>query len=259
LRRSASRTSGPRGLESREEHLRRRRRRAALVEGVFSRPPPRKSASTAVVSLSGLVSKAEVDSIVKRLEKAERINAKLEMKEKEDEFKLSKSGCETQFKFNIQMKDRFGDNLKVELKKHFKKELPEKVGGLVKEVEKEIDDQTLKLKVADKFGFKAMEDFIKEDLARNEKEKKIKALRKEKRDREEEVGGKAGLQGSWFRGVGGRAKYFGLWESAGGARSGGKDVRGLGVKCFSCLGIGHVAKDCVRRGFESSSGRRGKK
>jgi hypothetical protein len=148
-----------------------------------------------------------VDGIVERLVKAERINARLEMKEKEGKFKFSKSGCETQFKFNIKMKDRFGDDLKVELKKHFKKELPEKVGGLVKEVEEEIDDQNLKLKVADEFGFKAMEDFIKEDLARNEKEeKKIKALRKEKRDREEKVGGKAGLQGFWFRGVGGRAK-----------------------------------------------------
>ena len=65
-------------------------------------------------------------------------------------------------------------------------------------MEKEIDDQNLKLKVADEFGFKAMEDFIKEDLARNEKEEKIKALRKEKREREEKGGGKAGLRSFGF-------------------------------------------------------------
>ena len=56
---------------------------------------------------------------------------------------------------------------------------------------------------ADEFGFKAMEDFIKEDLARNEKEeKKIKALRKEKREREEKGGGKAGLRVPRCRGQG---------------------------------------------------------
>ena len=92
------------------------------------------------------------------------------------------------------MKDRFGDDLKVELQKHFKEGLPEKVGGLVKEAEKEIDDQNLRLKIADEFGYKAMEDFIKEDLARDEKEeKKIKALRKEKKERGEKGRGKAGL------------------------------------------------------------------
>ena len=52
---------------------------------------------------------------MERLEKAERINAKLEVKEKEKKFKFSKSGCGTQFKFNSKIEDLWGDDLKVEL------------------------------------------------------------------------------------------------------------------------------------------------
>ena len=126
----------------------------------------------------------ELGIVMERLVKAEKFNVKLEAKEEEEKFKFSKSGCEEQFKFNIKMKDRFGDDLKAELERCFKKELPEGVESLVKEVKKEIADQNVKLKVADKFGFDAMEDFSKEDLARNkEEEKKIKVFRKEKKDR----------------------------------------------------------------------------
>ena len=35
----------------------------------------------------------------------------------------------------------------------------------MEEVKKEIDDQNVKMKGADEFGFDAMEDFSKEDLA----------------------------------------------------------------------------------------------
>ena len=86
---------------------------------------------------------------MERVEEAERLNAKLEVKEKEKKFKFSKTGCETQFKFNSKIKDLWGDELKVELKKHFKEGLPEKIEGLVKEAEKEIDDQNHKLKIAE--------------------------------------------------------------------------------------------------------------
>ena len=42
------------------------------------------------------------------------------------------------------------------------------------------------MKIANEFGFKAVEEFTKEDLARDEKEeKKIKLLRKEKKEKEE--------------------------------------------------------------------------
>ena len=140
--------------------------------------------------------------------------------------------------------------MKVELQKHFKEGLPEKVGGLVKEAEKEIDDQNLRLKIADEFGYKAMEDFIKEDLARDEKEeKKIKALRKEKKEREEKGRGKAGLRGFGFRGFGVKDKDSGSWRNFYGGRS-RKEADGFkskeGIRCFNCQGMGHVARDCVK-------------
>ena len=134
------------------------------------RPSTGRSASRATSSSSSsLAKKIKMGNIMERLEKAERINAKLEVKGKEKKFKFSKSGCEKQFNFNSKIKDLFGDDLKVELEKHFKEGLSEKIGGLLKEAEKEIEDKNLRLKIADEFGYKAMEDFIKEDLARDEK------------------------------------------------------------------------------------------
>ena len=161
---------------------------------------------------------------MERLDKAERINAKLEAKGKEKKFKFSKSGCETQFKFNSKIKDLWGDDLKVELEKHFKEGLPEKIGGLVKEAEKEIDDQNHSLKIADEFGFLAMKDFIKEDLARNEKEeKKIKALRKDKKEKEEKSG------------PGGAEVVMPMARAASGK-----------INCYNCQAVGHMARDCVK-------------
>ena len=196
--------------------------------------------------MSSVNKKNKVGNIIERLEKAERINARLEVKEKEKKFKFSKPGCEKQFKFNSKMKDLFGDDLKVELEKHFKEGLPEGIGGLVKEAGKEIDDQNLKLKVADEFGFKAMEEFGKEDLARDEKEeKKIKALRKEKKEREEKGRGKGHVSRPWTARVGN--KGFERDSVKRGSWKGRADM-----KCYSCLGLGHMARDCVR----SSSGKR---
>ena len=186
---------------------------------------------------------------MERVEEAERINAKLEVKGKEKKFKFSKSGCETQFKFNSKIKDLWGDELKVELKKHFKEGLPEKIEGLVKEAEKEIDDQNHKLKIADEFGFPALDDFTKEDLARDEKEeKKIKALKKDRKEKEEKSrsrrgrGGYASGRGS-FRGFGFKDRSF---------YGGRSDKRTDGLKgkekvnCFNCQAVGHMARDCVK-------------
>ena len=107
----------------------------------------------------------------------------------------------------------------------------------MKEVKKEIDDQNVKLKVADEFGFDAMEDFSKEDLARNkEEEKKIKVFRKEKKDREENAVKKGKVL--WMRGV--RGEGMSRWWK------GYRKV--LSDRCYSCLGVGHVAADCVKRG-----------
>ena len=171
------------------------------------------------------------------------------MKGKEKKLKFSKAGCETQFKFNSKIKDLWGDELKVELKKHFKEGLPEKIEGLVKEAEKEIDDQNHKLKIADEFGFPALDDFTKEDLARDEKEeKKIKALKKDRKEKEEKSrsrrgrGGYASGRGS-FRGLGfkGRSFYGGRNDKkSDGLR--GKEK----VICFNCQAVGHMARDCVK-------------
>ena len=179
-----------------------------------------------------VIKEVEMDSIMERLRKAKKVSDKLEAKEEDMNFKFSKSGCKKQFKFNIKMKDRFGVDLKTELERCFEKELPTGVKSLVEEVEKEIDEQNVKLKVADEFGFEAMEDFSKEDLARNkEEEKKIKVFRKEKKDRER----KTGKKGS-SRGV---KKFHDAYN-----------------RCFSCWRFGHVTRDCVRRdswqGFRDS-------
>ena len=106
------------------------------------------------------------------------------------------------------------------------------------------------MKIADKFGYKAMENFIKEDLARDEKEeKKIKVLRKEKKEREEKGRGKAGLQAFGFRGFGVKDKDSGSWRNFYGGRS-RKEADGFkskeGIRCFNCQGMGHVARDCVK-------------
>ena len=92
-----------------------------------------------------------VKKLIKCLEELERVNVKFEKKEKEKEFKFTNKGCEKQFKFNGKMKELFSDKLKVELKKHFKDGLPEKVEEIIREGEKEVDEQNYWLKISDDF------------------------------------------------------------------------------------------------------------
>ena len=75
-----------------------------------------------------------------RLEEVERINAKLEKKEKDKDFKFTKTGCETQYKYNNKIKELCCEKMRVKLKRHFRDGLPQKIEELIKEGEKEIDD-----------------------------------------------------------------------------------------------------------------------
>ena len=200
-----------------------------------------------------------MQELLERLGEVERVNTKLKKKD-EDKFTFTKKGCENQFKFNNKVKDIAVDRMRMELGKHFKT-LPPKIEELIKEGEKEIDDGNHKLKIANDYGFKAVEEFVKDDLARNdEEEKKIKRFRKEKKEREERVmRGYRGFRGgrSGFRGFGeGRQGYEGRggWSTfpkdkkfdGGGAAGDGDKAKAKDVKCYNCQGFGHMARDCSK-------------
>ena len=199
-----------------------------------------------------------MQDFLERLGEVERVNTKLKKKD-EDKFTFIKKGCENQFKFNNKVKDIVIDRMKVELQKHFKT-LPLKIDELIKEGEKEIDDRNHKLKIANDYGFKAVEEFAKEDLARNdEEEKKIKRFRKEKKEREEKARGYRGFRGgrSGFRGFGdGRQGYENRrgWGGSykdkkfdeGGAVRGSDKAEVKDVRCYNCQGFGHMARDCSK-------------
>ena len=149
----------------------------------------------------------------------------------------------------------FGEKLKVKLKRHFKNGLPEKVEELIKEGEKEIDDENHKLKIANEFGFRALEDFTKEDLARNEKkEKKIKALRKEKKEKEEKSRSNRFNRSSRdgyrsfresYRGFGDTFKDK-KFEDKRNSKEGDKFKNKEDTKCYNCQHFGHMARDCSK-------------
>ena len=200
----------------------------------------------------------EMKEVVDRLEEIERINTKLKKKD-EDKFVWTKKGCETQFKFNNKVKDIAVDKMRVELRKHFKT-LPPKIEELIKEGEKEIDDGNHKLKIANEFGFKAVEEFVKDELARDDKEeKKIKRFRKEKKEREERLrgyhggrGGRGGFRGQYGGYAGGnrsgfvKDKKFVGGGSLGTFANGANGDKAKDVKCFQCQGYGHMARECTK-------------
>ena len=132
--------------------------------------------------VNGVVEDVERSMILERLVKAERFGVKMKIKAEEvDKFGFkSESGCKKQFRFNLRLKDEFVGELKSELEDFFGK-VPEKIGSLIEEAEKVIDDRNLKLKIGEEFGMAAMEEFGEEDLARNEGErKKLEVFRKER-------------------------------------------------------------------------------
>ena len=171
-----------------------RRRRSPSQERMRSASPRRRrrivSTSSSSSSSSDDASAARTqlkinERLLERLEKLEKYEEKTRKKEKV-KFKWTKTGCEKQHDFNEEVKEVYSEKLRSELRWHFQGELPNKVEEIIKEGEKLIDDQNQKLKIADEFGFRALDEFVKEDLARNEKEeKKIKKLRKEKKEKED--------------------------------------------------------------------------
>ena len=259
-RESARRPSPPRSSEVRRTRSVSRRRRSP-----YRRRSPSSANATWRGSSSGSSAEAfRMDKISERLEEVERVNAKLEKKNKDKEFKFTKTSCETQHKFNSKLKEICAEKMRVELKKHFREGLPAKIEELIKEGEKEIDDENHKLKIADEFGSKAVVEFSKEDLARNDKEeKKIKRLRKDKKEREEKArssgfarGGRGGYRGyrSAPRNYGTFARFDGRFdgrfdkgsdrEKVGKEES--KTKAGAGVKCYNCQGFGHMARECSK-------------
>ena len=186
-----------------------------------------------------------------RLEELERVNKKKE-KDEEKKHKFLKPGCEKQYKFNEKIKEQLCEKLSLELKKHFRRGVPERVEQMIKEGEKEIDEQNHNLKIADEFGFKGLETFSKEELARNDKEeKRIKAMRKELKDREEKRKTKLGKEG--FRGFRDRNR-FGFQRND---RREDKDKKTKDdPKCYNCQGYGHIARDCTKAKVGGGRGRR---
>ena len=185
--------------------------------------------------------------IKQRLEEIERQNAKTKKKEEED-YTYSKKGCERQVKFNNKVKDIAIDQMRVELTKLLGV-LPAKISDLIKEGEKEIDNGNHVLKVADSYGFKAAEEFVKDELARNaDEEKKIKRFRKEKKEREEKARGNRGFRGSrgGYGSFGsGRQGYKGK-QFDGAAKDGSDKSKSKDVRCYNCQGFGHMARDCTK-------------
>ena len=191
-----------------------------------------------------------MQEFLERLAEVERVNTKLKKKD-DEKFTFTKKGCENQFKFNNKVKDITIDRMRAELQKHFKT-LPPKIDELIKEGEKVIDDENHKLKIAEKFGFEAVEEFAMEGST----EKKIKRFRKEKKEREEKARGYRGFKGgrSGFRGFGdSRHEYESRrgWDGSYKDRRFDGAVRGCDksnvfkdVKGYSCQEFGHVVRDC---------------
>ena len=99
---------------------------------------------------------------MERLKQLEKFKENTRKKDKE-KHKWSKAGCKKQFMFNTDVRETYSNKLRTELKAAFgKKGIPTKVEDVIKEGELKIDDQNHKLKIADEFGFKALDEFDKD-------------------------------------------------------------------------------------------------
>ena len=108
-------------------------------------------------------------------------------RQEEEAFKWTKPGCKKQFEFNCKSRDLLCDELQWALEDTLGAgKLPAKVEDLIKEGRQLIDDRNHCLRIADEYGFEALEHFEKDDLARDEKEeKKLKKIKKEQKEKQE--------------------------------------------------------------------------
>ena len=188
-----------------------------------------------------------MQDIMQRIGEIERHNAKIKKKEDED-FTFSKKGCERQVKFNNKVKEITVERMRVELTSLLGV-LPPKISDLIKEGEKEIDDGNHVLKVADSYGFKAAEEFVKDELARTaDEEKKIKRFRKEKKEREEKARSNRGFRGGrgGYGSFGSGRQGFKGRQSDGSSKEVSDKSKSKDVKCYNCQGFGHIARDCSK-------------
>ena len=111
----------------------------------------------------------EVEEVEKKLQK---------MAEKEKEKDWSNAGIKKQAEWVIEVRD-YNEELQSRLQAEFG-EFSSSLTEFVNAGEKRVHDRIHLLRIADKFGWAGANDFVEEELARDEKEdKKLKCIRKE--------------------------------------------------------------------------------
>ena len=169
-------------------------------------------------------------------------------RQEEEAFKWNKAGCKKQFDFNCKSRDLLCDELQWALEDTLGADkLPAKVEDLIKEGRKLIDDRNHCLRIADEYGFEALEHFEKDDLARDEKEeKKLKKIKKEQKEKQEKKDAKK------FKSTYGRRDGFSKQRSGGGDRY---DLEfgsgGVRSNVFSEFGKGSKVKTHMKGLFDT--------
>ena len=165
-----------------------------------------------------------------------------EKKEKE----WSNNGIRKQAEWAMQVRDD-QEELRASLQAKLGDEFSGSLKELVKAGEKRVNDRIHLLRIADKFGWAGANDFVEEELARDEKEeKKLKSIRKEFEAKKEKKG-----QGS------GKGKGNFLYKKQVENYEDTRKPDNQGAKnCFECDRPGHLARDCHNRRDDRTRGGR---